>query len=130
MPDLRFTELARRWADADTQNQVAWLTLARIRKARGDDGAARASFERAALASRWHDHYHDAARLLVGTLPRDLSLVERDVVVGESISQAGPVSLLDALETLGIYCEEGGAMREPCLRIVQTMVRTPTTRPR
>ncbi len=120
-------DLARRWTQADTQNQVAWLTLASVLKYRGDLGAARIAFLRAAQASRWHEHYSDIAQLVVKAMPGQLSPQLRNAMLQNALAQAGAGIPFDALRTLGAYCKEDGEMRTACGWIVETMVRDTDT---
>lgn len=45
-------DFARRWTVADTQNQLAWVTLASLPHRRGDRETARTTFERAAVPAQ------------------------------------------------------------------------------
>jgi hypothetical protein len=56
--------VARRWVEADTQNQRAWLALADEQRRLGDADAARESFVRGARASAWHEQMFDLERII------------------------------------------------------------------
>lgn len=64
--------LARQWTVADTQNQLAWLTLAGTLRWSGEHEAGRAAFLRAAQASIWHESYDDGSRLIAAAAPKAL----------------------------------------------------------
>lgn len=57
-------DVARRWTQADTQNQAAWIALARGQRDASDIDGAHLTFQRGARASTWHDHEEAAARLI------------------------------------------------------------------
>jgi hypothetical protein len=115
--------LARRWTEADTQNQVAWLALANVLKYSGDLDGSRAAFLRASRAPQWHEHYNDIARLLARDVPADLSLLEKAASLVEALSRAGWGIPFDAIQSLSAYCKEANDLRDACRRIVHTMVR-------
>ncbi len=115
---------ARRWTEADTQNQLAWLTLASVLKTRGALDDARATFVRAAQASSWHEHYLDVARVLAGASPAVDTPRMRYAVLINALSRASVTGLpFGTLRVLGDYCKEDGEVRAACARIVATMIR-------
>ena len=115
-------EVARRGTEADTQNQLAWLTLAEAERDAGRPDEAHAAFERAAGASSWHDQYNDAARVVISALPDDLSSQERSLLLTRAIVDASDILPLPQLHALGEFCKEF-TLHVPCGRIVETMVR-------
>ena len=122
-PRCKVLDLARRWTMADTQNQLAWLTLASELKQHGDLEGARATFIRASEASIWHDNYGDGSRVLAHALPRAMPPLMRLY----SLHRATNVSAIftlgsSALSNLSRFCKDA-ALRKACLRIVDTMSR-------
>ena len=127
-PSCDAVEFARRWVQADTQNQLAWLTLASVLKARSDVDGARTTFLRAALASSWHEHYGDLARVLAGAVPLDIPPRLRHAVLTNALGQAATWGIPStAVKTLGDYCKEDGDVRAACARLVATMFRDDET---
>jgi hypothetical protein len=116
-------DLATRWTVVDAQNQVAWVALAGVKKARGDIDGARAAFVSAAGASTWHSHADDAARRIAAALPRDLSPPERYAALFATTGKGTLLVPLTELITLGGYCRDTPALREGCLKIIDTMAR-------
>ena len=115
---------ARRWTEADTQNQVAWLTLASALRSCGDEDGARATFLRAAQASTWHEHDLDLARVVTSHAPPDLKPASRYAMLRDAAGKARAQGIpFPALSTLGAYCKEPGDLRAACARIVATMAR-------
>lgn len=118
-------DLATRWTQADTQNQVAWIALASVLRQRGDDAGARAAFERAALASRWHEDAWDIARLVSDATPSEFGPLERLAWTTQAVT-IGFTTPSD-YPTISVFCKEGGrrggTLRAACLRIVDTMMR-------
>ncbi len=121
-------DFARRWTAVDTQNQVAWLTLAAALKAKGDLDGARTTFIRAAQASTWHDQFRELARVVVAASPKAASPRMRNAVLVNALSQASAPGIpFGALGTLGANCKDDGDVRIACARIVATMFRDTDT---
>ncbi len=116
--------LARRWTEADTQNQIAWLSLAGILKEEGAAEAAKGAFKRAALASAWHEHYGEVARLVTRTIPTGLTLQEREFALLGALMKAKYADPGRPLQTLWTFCKDDDAgVRAACRRIVRVMAR-------
>ncbi len=116
--------LARRWVEADTQNQAAWLALASQLRARGFATEARTTFERASLASRWHEQYGDLARSLADALPTGLSPQARNLALGSALSLSAVfASSLETVQLIANTCRDADAPRAACARIMDTMMR-------
>ena len=116
-------DFARRWTVADTQNQLAWVTLAGELQRRGDFDAARTTFIRAAQASLWHEHYDDVARVIARALPQALTPRERygGLILALGTSAARTVSLVP-FRYLRTACKEP-ATGAACGSILETAFR-------
>ena len=114
-------DLARRWTLADTQNQVAWLTLATELHRAGDTDGAGAAFLRAARASTWRDPSVALPRLIASQLMADpIGMASGDAVVyALGIAAATPAPL----HTISAACKGAPERQDACARIVETMAR-------
>jgi hypothetical protein len=120
-------DLARRWTAVDTQNQLAWLTLASLLDHRGDHEAARATIVRAAQASSWHEHHDDVARLLAADLPKTLSPQDRVLGQWDALQRATEASPIDAIMVVNLFCRNPNDLHEACTKIIATMMRDGTS---
>jgi len=116
-------DLARRWTVADTQNQLAWLTLAAVLKEKGDLDGARGAFLRAAEASRWHEHIVETRRLVASAAPHDETVAMANAFRADAVNVSGLATPYSALSLLGAFCKEADPMRAACARILAVLVR-------
>ncbi len=118
-------ELARRWVAVDTENQLAWLTLATLLDRRGALSEARATFTRAALASSYRTLYGEGARTILRIVPRDLKPIER-LAFTYGIVRMQSVETLLTFQPLFRTCKLP-EMRDACMHIADTMFRDSET---
>lgn len=115
--------LAKRWVEADTQNQAAWIRLADLQGLASGNPEAIATYRRAAQASRWNDQSVEATRVLFAAIPRDIPLEQRvdvlELVMWGPAARASPIELI---QTVTAGCRRA-ELRDACLRILETMVR-------
>ena len=117
-------DLAARWTLADTENQVAWLTLASVRADASDRSGARVAFLRAAQASVWHGHYGDALRRADRALPADLAAPLRATTLRMIFARSALALPFPALRALSAFCkEDADDVRAACATIVRTIER-------
>ena len=116
-------DLATRWTQADTQNQLAWLALATAQRQAGDVEGSRETVVRASQASVWHDYYDDAIRRGARALPLDLTGPERLAALRMVFAKAGVVVAFEAMHTLGDSCKGAGPSRDTCAHILEAMAR-------
>lgn len=114
--------LARRWVEAETQNQAAWIRLAMTQGLVEERPEALETFRRAAQASTWNDHLRDVSRTLLSALPPDTPLELRvDALEFAQAPMAGS-SPIELLQGVSRGCKVP-SLRDACLRILDTMAR-------
>ena len=118
-------EFARRWVAADTQNQLAWLTLAKRLDRRGDVAGARAALERAARASSYRTFVGETTRTIFRIRPRGLNNFEQLAFMYATlgIEAATPIPSFPELFRL---CKPPD-MHDDCVRIADVMFRDSET---
>lgn len=115
--------LARRWTEADAQNQIAWLALGDVLRARGDVEASRDALVHAARASRWHPFDRDIAQLLRVSVPMPADPRRRlDALVRLRAMGIGRGGGSEAMQSLWAQCKDPH-LREPCTRILDVVMR-------
>lgn len=122
-PTCDALDLATRLTVADTQNQVAWLSLSSTLRWRGDLSGSRAAFERAANASMWHEYFDDGSRVIAAAVPVGLSPRVRAATL--QIALTTPMAQLlphSALATLSFHCKDP-TLFDACVRIINTIAR-------
>lgn len=122
-PTCDAVDLAKRWTLADTQNQLAWLTLSSVLRTRGDSAGARAAVERASTASMWHEYYDEGLRVAAAAIPQELGARTRLMAL-QAAGAIVSVQLVpsDAMSSLWFHCKDP-ALREACARIADTIAR-------
>ncbi len=118
-------ELARRWVAVDTENQLAWLTLATLLDRRGALDEARSTFMRAARASSYRTLYGEAARTILRIVPRDLSPSEQ-LAFAYGIVRMQSAQPFPTFQPLFRTCKLPD-MRDACVHIADTMFRDSAT---
>lgn len=118
--------LARRWAEVDAQNVVAWLALSGALHDRGRTDDARAAFHSATRAAQWHDHFNDVARLVARSIPNDFTAPERGAALMEALMKAHLASPIETIQVVNVNCKRIEA-RDDCARLVETMSRDADT---
>ncbi len=118
-------ELARRWVAVDTENQLAWLTLATLLDRRGALDEARSTFMRAARASSYRTLYGEAARTILRIVPRDLNPSER-LAFAYGIVRIQSAQPFPTFQPLFRTCRLPD-MRDACMHIADTMFRDSET---
>ena len=119
--DCDGVELARRWVAVDTENQLAWLTLATLLDRRGALDEARSTFMRAARASSYRTLYGEAARTILRIVPRDLNPSER-LSFAYGIVRVQSAVPFPTFQPLIRTCKLT-EMRDACMRIADIMFR-------
>ena len=122
-PHCDVVSLARQWTVADTQNQVAWLTLASALRFAGDAQGARSAFVRGAFASTWHEAYDDGSRMVTAALPKTLGPRSRMALQMLALTGSGAFLLPNAaVGELSFRCKDP-TLGDACRRILDTIDR-------
>ncbi len=114
-------DLARRWIQAETQNQAAWIAYATVLEASGDLPRAEEAWQSAARSSTYRDGFSAVVRTIVQAMPADEDPKRRyqDLVAAFGIAAAIPgPDLQDAYRGCKV-----ATRRESCARIADVMFR-------
>ena len=113
--------IARRWIEADTQNQVAWLSLVAVQRARGQVDEARSTFRRAAEASMWRTYERELGQAALAAIPRELPLSTRaDASI--RVLAFSYLHILPVWQEINQDCKDP-ALRSACSRVLEVASR-------
>ena len=113
--------IAQQWTVADTQNQVAWLTLASVLRWSGDEAGSRAAFERGARASTWHESYDEGTRVIAAAMPKGLGPRARMALLQQALgASAAWLTPSAAISELNFRCKDD-SLRVACARVIDTI---------